>query len=548
MFVPKALGGIEIYRASKRHEDLIFQRIKRGVFEQFEPGIYTDRAEIKNIVNHMFELYRKILAEHLPIINSREFASFLVQQYERYGQISNKYKLSLLRKEEEIFWQDYAVSARRGIKYLLKLICLADMKDNASNHSLPEQEDAIAMVFVAAEELVSLYMRSDNYVYLMESVTLILDPLGKTYFNVPQDADTIFDPREAYRDEELYIPSPDFLCDHTAHSELTEESFIRHLGITYTTALGIFQWIITTYSDAEHPERICFFYRDEVLATIIQTYAVSAEQARLFLDGLSLSPEKMREERRELFSPKQEYRAYKRPFFYDYHNGDELMFFSQLMAEECLTCLVREFAFKKIPTEWYAKQVDAELADVSLKSGRWFESVVTSNFERVGLRGLSSVKNLRFKKGQKIEVPADVGEIDHLVFCPDQQLLIIIEDKQVIQSTEPRTHRDDLTKFITSKNSYSEKFSKKYTWAADNLNDLEAYFQEVFDPGIQFGAICRVMMTRYPTFVANQIKDFTCISLVEFMNIYSSSGKRWIFNKNEVVKLAPHSLDRDESH
>jgi hypothetical protein len=545
MFVPKALGGIEIYRASKRHEDIILQRIKRGVFEKFEPGTYTDRTEIKNIVNHMFELYRGILAEYLSIINSRELAPFLVEQYERYGQISNKYKRGLLLKEEEAFWQHYAGSARRGIKYLLELTCLSEMKDNASKHSISEQKNAIAMVFVAAEELVSLYMRSDNYVYLMEDVTLILNPLKDPYFNVPQDADTIFDPRDAYRDEELYIPDPDFLCDHAAHSELTEEGFIRQLGMTYTTALSIFKGLISTYSDSEHPERIGFFCRSEVLSNIVEAYATSAEQARLFLDGLSLSPEKMRKERRELFSPKQEYRAYKRPFFYDYHNGDELMFFSQLMAKECLTCLVREFAFKKVPAEWHSKQIGAALADVSLKSGRWFEGVVKSNLDRVGLRGLSSVQNLRFKSGQQIEVPADVGEIDHLVFCPDEQLLIVIEDKQVIQSTEPRTHRDDLSKFITGKNSYSEKFSRKYTWVADNLKDLEAYFQESFDPDIQFAAICRVMITRYPTFVANKINDFTCISLVEFMNVYSSSGKRWIFNRNEVGKLAPPRQESD---
>ncbi|VVQ03488.1 hypothetical protein PS925_02541 [Pseudomonas fluorescens] len=533
MLKSRNIAGIEIFRASPAHEERVYKIIKEAVFKKFTPGRYTDKAVIVEIVNLMFTEYYALLDEYLPKVSPREFVTYLASEYERYGQVADAHKLNKLSEDEENLWQPYALHARRGIKHLFELLCRSNMASDKVAKTQDEQEDAISMVFIAVEELVSLYMRSDNYRGFLDEVTLTLDPSEFTYFHVEEDGKLKFDIRESVRDFEKYVPSPMFLQDMAAHAEILDASFVETLGLSYRDTLGTLGWIIDNYSDKQNPEALGMFEWKEAIETIALNFRITSEQAELLLNGFCLSAQTM--EDRELFRPKQEYRAYKRAFFKDPIDGVDWIFFSRRMAQECLSILIADVPFRKLPPEWQSVSVKKALDVLSLKAGRWFENVVERNLETLGIAGSSSVKSLSLGNGQSMKIPPEVGEIDFLGFHEAQKLLVIIEVKQVGFTTEPRTFLDDQSKFIGDSKSYSAKFIKKYNWVLENVENVEKHFAHKFNLDARLEVAGYAMVTLYPTIVSTKIKEFSCVSISEFMNA-SQSGEIWPFSKKALLK------------
>lgn len=531
MLKSRNVGGVEIFRSSDEHERKVYRKIKECVFQRFRPGKYTDKLEITSIVNLMYEKYYEILDEYLPKVHPRDFVSFLVSEYERYGKVSDVHKLNKLSKDDDEFWLSYACHARRGIKHVLELLCRSRMDASKVSNTKESQEDAISMVFIAVEELVSLYMRSDGYRHVFDDVTLTLDPEKYTYFHVEQDGSIPFDIRESARDLPKYVPSPMFLQDVVAHGEILNESFIETLGLSYTDTLGIINWVIDTYSDSANPESLGVFEWEEVIRTITSAFKMPPSQAELILEGFCLSSENM--EGRELFRPKQEYRAYKRAFFKDSCDGVNRVFFSRRMALECLTLLLSDVPFKKLPPEWCSDSVSEALNVLSLKAGRWFEKIVGENLEKIGIIGSSSVKYLSFGNADKLKIPDKIGEIDFLGFNEEQKLLVVIEVKQVGFATEPRMFLDDLSKFTSGSSNYSSKFIKKYNWVLDNIECVEKHFSHRFNLTTKLNVVGYAMVTLYPTIAAIKIKEFTCTSVSEFMNECNAT-ESWPFSKTPI--------------
>ncbi|WP_277960717.1 hypothetical protein [Pseudomonas sp. RIT-To-2] len=533
MLKSRSIAGVEIFRASPAHEDRVYKRIKSAVFKSFSPGRYTDKAVIVTIVNLMYKEYYAILDEFLPMVPPREFVTFLVSEYERYGQVSDAHKRQELSEEDDHFWQAYALNSRRGIKHVLELLCRSNMAADKVASTHEEQEDAISMVFIAAEELVSLYMRSDNYRGFLDEATLTLDPDRFTYFHVEEDSKLKFDIRQSVHDFEKYVPSPMFLQDTEAHAEILDASFLDTLGLSYKDTLGTVAWIIDYFSDKSNPEALVAFEWKEAIKTITLNFRITQEQAELLLNGFSLSAQTM--EDRELFRPKQEYRAYKRGFFRDPVDGVDLVFFSYRMALECLQILIADVPFKKLPPEWHSTNVKKALDVLSLRAGRWFEQVVERNLKTIGIIGSSSVKTLSLGNGQTLRIPSDVGEIDFLGFDEAKKLLVIIEAKQVGYATEPRMFRDDQSKFIEGANSYSAKFIKKYNWVLANVESVEKHFACKFNLETKLELAGYAMVTLYPTIVSTKIKDFSCVSICEFMRKAEGSDT-WPFSQTQLKK------------
>lgn len=533
MLRSRNVAGVEIFRASDAHERIVYNRIKDAVFKNFSPGRYTDKAVIVSVVNLMYKQYYDILDEFIPKVVPRDFVTFLVSEYERYGKVSDAHKLNKLSANDEVFWLSYAIHARRGIKHILELLCRSKMESGKVAATQDEQEDALSMVFIATEELVSLYMRSDHYRGFLDEVTLTLDPNQFTYFHVKEDGQLKFDIRESVRDLQKHVPSPMFLQNTIAHGEILDASFVETLGLSYMNTLGTIQWIIDTYSDKANPEDLGAFEWEEAVSTMTKAFGITRPQAELILNGFCLSAETM--EDRELFRPKQEYRAYKRAFFKDPCDGINWVFFSRRMAQECLTILVSDVPFRKLPPEWQSKSVSKALDVLSLKAGRWFEYVIEQDLEALGIIGSPSVKFLYLSDTERLKIPAEVGEIDFLGFHETQKLLVIIEAKQVGYATEPRMVIDDLSKFISSSNSYSAKFIKKYNWVLDNVESVEKHFAHKFNLATKLEVAGYAMITLYPTIVSTKINEFSCVSISEFMN-KSHGSDAWPFSKTSLQR------------
>ncbi|EMB2642788.1 hypothetical protein VCSRO165_3181 [Vibrio cholerae] len=540
MLESRNFNGVEIFRPSEEHEKRVYKRIKESVFKSFSPGTYTDKTQVVEIVNFLYQEYYKILDENLPRVAPRKFAAFLATEYELYGKVSDMYKQKKLSEKDQELWLSYASYARRGIKHLFELLCRSKMDSSEVERTREKQEDAISMAFIAAEELVSLYMRSETYRSFLDSITLRLDPTEHIYFHVEEDSSINLDIRSSVLDFNKYVPKTMLHNDINAQEEILGKSFVETLGLGFKDTIGTIKWLIVTYSDESNPERLGFFELQEAVSIMIDHFRLTAEQAMRILEGFCLSSETMIE--RELYKPKQEYRAYKRAFFKDQCDGKELVFFSRRMALECLDLLISDVPFKKLPVEWKSNNIKSALDVMSFKAGRWFEYIVTQNLEMLGIIGSSSVKTLRLSATEKLNVPPDVGEIDFLGFHEKQELLVIIEIKQVGFTTEPRMYLDDLSKFVTKSKNYSEQFRKKFNWARKNVESIEKHFSHNFNVDAKLNTAGYAMITLYPTVASTKIHDFTCISITDFMN-QSLESTAWPFSKGSVHRSASFQYD-----
>jgi hypothetical protein len=333
------IGGVNVFRASEGCEDWVYQRVKRRVFQSHASGVYTDISKVTDIVNTTYRAYYELIDEYLPHVDHREFAEFLVNEYELYGQVVENFKNRQLSLEDEEYWQSYAGHGRRGIKHLLELLCMAGMATGNSPNTRDQQETAVSILFVAAEELVSLYMRSDHYRSLLDRISLVLDESKHLYFDVAQDQNIIFDIRGDANLADKYIPRPSFLIDSGCHNKILESSFIQKFGISYSDVLGCLEFLITKACQLEDRGMCRRLRVQEAIDILCGALPISPQQARSIIDGFALSAQNMREEGRELFRPKQQYRAYKRGFFLAAgESGDELFFLNEWHRNAYVCC------------------------------------------------------------------------------------------------------------------------------------------------------------------------------------------------------------------
>ena len=533
MLTSRNIGGVNVFRASENCEDWVYQRVKRRVFQTHVSGVYTDIIKVTDIVNTAYCAYYELIDEYLPQVDHREFAQFLGNEYELYGQVAEIFKNGQLSLEDEEYWQSYASHARRGIKHLLELLCMEGMTTGNSVSTIDEEENAVSILFVAVEELVSLYMRSDHYRSLLDEIRLVLDESKHVYFDVAQDRDIIFDIRGDASDADKYIPNPSFLTDSKRHNKILEPSFIQKFGISYSDVLGCLQFLITKACESEYPGMYRRIRVQHAIGILCGAFPINAQQARRIIDGFALTAQNMRTEGRELFRPKQQHRAYKRGFFLVAAENGEELFFSKRMALECLSLLVADVPFRKFPSEWHSHAIDDALNTLSLQAGRWFEQVVQSNFATVGIDGIPSLKRLVFKNGSRLEIPSKVGEIDFLGLCQNRKMIIVAEVKQVGFATEPRMFLDDLDKFITRKDNYSEKFERKFKWVIEHHEVVGRYLAERLSCSAVAEHVGYVMITHYPMFVSRKIIGFSCVSITEFMQRYKEN-RTWKFSKTDI--------------
>lgn len=527
MLYSQNMGGVEIFRPRKDIEEEVYNKVKKKVFNNFSSGIYTDKEIIKNIVNFLQKEYNEILNEYLPKIRGLDFIPFLIGQYEAYGKVSELYKENKISHDDRNYWENAPCFTRRGIKYLLERLCLNVSSHCKHTHSIEIQEDAISRIFISVEELVSMYMRNQDYINVQDDVTLRLNENVYRYFEIEHELGERQDNYKHMNAMVKYVPQPMFLHDYEAHGEFLNENFKKALGLSYTEVLAVLQWVVVTYSSEDNPEEIGSFKWDAIIEKLSGHYKITPLQAEIILNGFTLTPQTLTD--RKIYLPKQEYRAYKRAFFKHQIDDIKYVFFSRRMAMESLSILVHDVPFRKLPSEWKAPAVLTALDGLSNRAGSWFENVVKDNLIKVGLTGSTSVKSLIVEGKRNLKFPADIGEIDFIGFDENQGLLVVIEMKQVGQASEPRMHQDDLSKFVIGEKSYSNKFRKKYAWVINNIDAVIKHFQHNFNLSTEIKTIGYAMITLYPTIASERISDFSCVSIGEFMSRYTVA-KSWPFS------------------
>jgi hypothetical protein len=238
------------------------------------------------------------------------------------------------------------------------------------------------------------------------------------------------------------------------------------------------------------------------------------------IDGFSISPAHLKSDKRVVWNPKQESRAYRRGFFVFPHDSGPHLAFSREMAKESLMQLVFWVSFKRLPAEWKTSETHKALDSLSHAASEWFEGVVCRNLQSLGIVGQRAHRTIGTGSRQ-IQIPDAVGEIDFLGYQPQQKLLVLAEAKMVMTGLEARYWRDDLDEFVFRAGSYAERFRRKLIWVTENRHAISEALG--FDSAVEVGS---TMLTLYPCIARTFISDFPCVSVTEFMLDYERK-RQW---------------------
>lgn len=526
-------GGIKIYRPKFSSEILIRHEAQRHLFSRFLPGKYTDPKTINEIIQYQFTFYFEKLNNYIKVIAQEDFLHFLLFQYDQSVKVENLYKDRTLKEDEESKWFEIGPVFRRTIKYLAERSTLLS-GDKLHTHSKKPSLEGLDNLWISAEESVKLYMLSDQtFTIFPDSSTLeIIDREIHDYFilSLSESCDLSDAVRvdTEFRDRFIGKPSDSIVLNLTEHQVALGDAFHSTIGLSYLETIGTIHKLIEGSVPSGDGFPVLFIHKQRAINALVKATGASPVALEKAISGFLITKANMEAEGREVWKPKQEYRAYRRGFFEVWHPSGPHICFSKSMASECLLQLISEVVFKKIPPEWSSEEVSKSAEVLSNKAGSWFEDIVFQNLSNIGIIGLKSQKRGIGQGTFRIAIPPDVGEIDFIGYSHVEKLLVLIECKLVRGVTESKFFRDDISDFITKPKSYLTKFNNKVQWVKDNINDVCTALdsEKIFTNRIEIENFKTAIITHYPNIAQCMIKEHPCVSITNFMLDYEKS-KSW---------------------
>jgi len=523
---------IEIYRPRHSGELKLRLESEAHLRSAFSPGIYSAPEEINKILLHQFAFYAKKFENIIPKLASHHFIEFALFQFDQASVIEDKYKHGELSNNEASRWRELGSTFRRSVKYLVERIVLLQ-PDEAPDTPEESLISLLDEIWIAAEEMVNLYLESDQtFMVFPEHTTLEIYPEGS--FDLwSLDVHKNCDVQEAVRRDTANRRSvigadATFISDVGVHNQIIGNALKETIGVSYDEAISLLAVVIRDSMPApEEGFPVLFLHRANLIEALHQYAQLPKEAIEIILDGFTIRKADMESEGREVWKPKQEYRALRRAFFEMPHVTGPHLAFAKSMALESLNQLAMSVVFRQIPPEWKSETVDAAIASLSNQAGNWFETVVEKSLQRIGFVGLRSIQKQIGKKDSVIKIPTKVGEIDFLGYSESEKLLLIAECKMVQGGFEGKFFRDDIKEFVTSKKSYLKKYSRKVKWLQENTPLVISALDSIglYAAPIQPLAIATAIITYYPTIAQCFIEEYPCVSITNLILDYEDKGE-----------------------
>ena len=398
--------------------------------------------------------------------------------------------------------------------------------------------------WICAEQMVKLYNLSDQTYLLFPDDTVfhVFSEGGRLYWSLELDIPCPLEMADRVRIDTLhrdrFVPALSYETNHVEHDKVLAASFRDTVGVSYEEALGVLKLFIEEAQPPDDGFSVPFIHFEPTVNNLSRLSGYPRESIEQVLAGFSISKTNMESEGREVWKPKQEYRALRRGFFEFPHALGKHLTWSKEMARESAMLLMAGVVFKKLPPEWRSDSVNAALEMLSNQAGKWFEKIVQENLEKVNVLGFISLKDGIGQTHQRIPVPPDVGEIDYLGYAPDENLLVVLECKMVHSGLESKYFRDDISEFVTADTAYAKRFRKKFGWVRTNVPSICQALSSIRDFGspVNPNRVAAAMITLYPTMASCSIDDFPCVTITELMLGYEANGK-WPYENG--VNLSP---------
>ena len=152
-------GEHKIYRPTLSVEHEIRKVIEGALFQEYHSKVYTQYDEINAIIQKVLKLYSEILEVNINKLASLHFMEFILDQYDVTCRINRAIDLN---SNEQDRWRVLGPILRRGLKFIAEKITMLDPGESPEITDEEEIDRIISIIFIAAEEMVSLYMQSDS--------------------------------------------------------------------------------------------------------------------------------------------------------------------------------------------------------------------------------------------------------------------------------------------------------------------------------------------------------------------------------------------------
>ena len=528
-------GKGRLVQANLDTERRLLTEARDFVLASFPAGKRRKKEEVSAVLRCYFEFFSLRLHSLLQKLASREFMEFVLYQFDI---AAAAWRATPDEVTPEAAQDSSELSVvRRGLKYLAER--------TAMRASAPEFAPAGApALFMYVEEalfiswmLAELYLASDRAYYIlpgeMELELFGADIMvnGKRWplpFRLIPDKqyeafDVVFGARVAKdrANRKKYFPQDTMNFDFQRQAEVLDPAFERSFGCRFSRFLHVLAIINEQAKPDPGSYPVMFFRRQGLVEDIVKNGVGGEDVASRILAGFTVTRGQMMEERRAIYHPNQEHRAFRRGYFEFPHSTGMHLFWSAALASEGLDHLVNGVCFKKLPEEWLTSETSASLDTLSNDAGRWFEREVSAKLRDLGMKG-AGVGGRVIGGGEKIAIPSEVGQFDFLGFSERDGALVVVESKMIEVGFESRFFRDEISQFATGKRSYAGQLRKKWEWVATN----RAMLAKALGAGtVGDLKVVAALITLYPTYAAFKITDMPCVSLVELLEDYRAAGK-----------------------
>jgi hypothetical protein len=529
----EVFGGVGVFRPGWEATITLRNEAESHFRAVFRPGVYEGGEAANRALKHHFAFYATRLRHILPAIASRDYIEFVLHQYEQSVVVNDLDNGHRLTKQETEQWQTTGPKLRRALKYLAERTVLLWPPETASVSSDHAQMLLQAeMALLCAEQLVDLYMTSDKVFSLFPDET-VLEVLPEGEFEIfrtrcshdfTQDFLQRVHRDASHRSE--YVPLNGLHQIPKLQDSYLANAFCNTIGLSYSDILAVLHVVIDQAQPPPTGFKIPFCLRTVIVNEVVRCVGFSRDAVEKALAGFTVSCVGMENEGREIYKPKQEYRAYRRGFFEMPHCSGPHLAWSKSMAQESYVVLLKEVAFKQVPPEWRSTQVDVAVSKLGCAVGKWFESLVAENLKKIDIMGLHSIKRMIGTGKVAVRIPDEVGEIDFLGYSERDEAIIVAECKYVRGGVEPRFFRDEINAFTKGNSCHMMQLARKTKWVVNEIQTLRTSLAATLGMSgvMRAHRVISVLVSHYPSCASYFWHDAPCVSLTELILDYKGQG------------------------
>lgn len=501
---------------------------------KYNSGKYTEPTKINEILKYQFSFYNERLNEIMPLTFCKDWLAFTLFQYEISGEIVKKFKDQTLDHDDYFYWRNNGPIFRQTADFLCDKFI--EYSVERYGNDLDPYTDSVYYdtIWICAENCIE-YASTSNFTYMLmqkESFLEILPPRSEIFLNHGINNQSSFeDCNDVYQNQinrdiklrQEYIEGEAFDHDIKKHISILDIPLKQYLGMSYSDIIYLLTSISLSTRPITSPDKIPMVDKEKYLNEFSNKGGFPLNSIKRLFEALTLSKQKLKNKPREVWNYKQQNRISKKPFLKITYQGKDHLLWSDQKLKDFLLLLDIDVTFKNFPSELTNKKVAQAIDNISNQAGKWFESQVILQMNKLNIVGSSAKRRIISNKSNK-EIACLAGQIDFLGLSKSDSSIILLECKMINSGFEARGFRQDKDKFIKGKNSFVMKLIRKLNWVFNNFDLIRKILCENYN--IDESEISRKIscgfITYYTTMVPCFLDLFPCVSLVEFIDKYKN--------------------------